>query len=115
MNKILVIENDKRTASMAVEELKNSLKEVSVYVCLTGLEGLKSLKRRSFDLVISESTLSDMTGLELLKGMEELGGHWPTIILSTPGLGDEAVRYMRSGVYDASQSGAKGAGSELPV
>ncbi len=100
MSKILIIENDKKTASLAAEALKNGLNDVSVHICLSGMEGMKNLKRKSFDLVITESRLTDMTGFELLKGMAEIGGPWPTIILSMPGRGDEAIKYMRIGVYD---------------
>jgi DNA-binding response OmpR family regulator len=100
MSKILIIENDKKAASRAADGLKGGLNDVSIYICLSGMEGLKNLKRKSFDLVISESRLADMSGFDLLKGMAEIGGHWPTIILSAPGRGDEAVKYMRVGVYD---------------
>ncbi len=100
MNKILIIENDKKTAAGAASELKNNIKKVNIHICLTGCEGLKYLRRKSVDLVISESMLTDLNGFELISGMAELGGHWPTIIISTPGRGDEAVKYMRSGIYD---------------
>jgi len=100
MSKILIIENDKKTASRAADGLKGGLNDANIYICLSGMEGLKNLKRKSFDLVISESRLTDMTGFDLLKGMAEIGGHWPTIILSALGRGDEAVKYMRIGVYD---------------
>ena len=100
MSKILIIENDKKAASKAADELKYNLADASVCICLSGMDGLKNLKRKSFDLVISESRLTDMTGFELLKEMAEIGGHWPTIILAGPGQGHEAVKYMRTGVYD---------------
>jgi DNA-binding response OmpR family regulator len=100
MSKILIIENDKKTANLAADAIKSDLNDVSVFICLSGMEGLKNLKKRSFDLVISESRLSDMTGFDLLKAMVEIGGHWPAIILSIPGRGDEAIKYMRIGVYD---------------
>lgn len=100
MSKILIIENDNNSASRAAACLKNGLNDVDVSISLSGIEGLKSLKRKSFDLVIAESRLTDMTGFDLLKGMAEIGGHWPTIILSIPGRGEEAVKYMRNGVYD---------------
>ncbi|UCE67136.1 MAG: response regulator [Candidatus Zixiibacteriota bacterium] len=100
MSKILIIENDKKTASLAADALRSGLNDVSVYICLSAADGMKNLKRKSFDLVITASRLADMTGFELLKGMAEIGGHWPTIILSAPGRGDEAVKYMRIGVYD---------------
>lgn len=100
MSKILIIENDKKSASGAVGALKKNIQDAKIQICLTGHEGLKYLNRKSIDLVISESHLSDLSGFELISGMAELGGHWPTIIISTPGRGDEAVRYMRSGIYD---------------
>ena|GEM_PF-1271042 len=100
MSKILIIENDKKAASRAADGLKEGLNDASIHICLSGMEGLQNLKRKSFDLVISESRLADMTGFDLMKGMAEIGGHWPIIILSVPGRGDEAVKYMRVGVYD---------------
>lgn len=100
MKKILIIESDEKAASRAADALKSGLSDVKIQVSLTGSEGLKCLKRRTFDLVISESRLEDMTGFELLKAMTDIGGHWPAIILSAAGQGDEAVKYMRAGVYD---------------
>ena len=100
MSKILIIENDKKTASRAADALKNGLADVEIQICLAGFEGLNQLKSKSYDLVISEGRLSDMTGFELLQGMAEIGGHWPVIILSSAGRGDEAVKFMRTGVYD---------------
>ncbi|UCC80532.1 MAG: response regulator [Candidatus Zixiibacteriota bacterium] len=100
MSKILIIENDENTASKAAVSLKDGLDGVNICISLSGIEGLKNLKRKSFDLVIAESRLADMNGFDLLKGMAEIGGHWPTIILSVPGRGEEAVKYMRKGVYD---------------
>ncbi len=100
MSKILIIENDKNSASKAAAFLKDGLGDVGVCISLSGIEGLKNLKRKSFDLVIAESRLTDITGFDLLKGMAEIGGHWPAIILSVPGRGEEAVKYMRKGVYD---------------
>lgn len=100
MSNILIIENDKKSASRAAGELKKNIQDAKIQICLTGHDGLKYLKRKSIDLVISESHLSDINGFDLIGGMAELGGNWPTIIISTPGRGDEAVRYMRSGIYD---------------
>ncbi len=100
MSKILIIENDKNSASRAAGELKKNIRDAKIQICLTGHGGLKHLNRKSIDLVISESHLSDLNGFDLISGMAELGGHWPTIIISAPGRGDEALRYMRSGIYD---------------
>jgi DNA-binding response OmpR family regulator len=100
MNKILIIENDKKAASMTAEVLKGGLADLDIQICLSGFDGLKLMKRKSFNLVISESRLSDITGFELLKRMSEIGGHRSAIILSSTGKSDEAVKYMRIGVYD---------------
>jgi DNA-binding NarL/FixJ family response regulator len=98
--KILIIENERRTAAKAAEILENEIDNVSIHICLSGMEGLKTLKRKSFDLVISESRLADMSGFELLRGMAEIGGRWPVIILSMPEGTGKAIRFVRKGVYD---------------
>jgi DNA-binding NarL/FixJ family response regulator len=100
MRKILIIENDKKAATRAAEALKKGLDGVDVQTCLTGIDGLKNLKKKTYDLVISESRLSDMTGFELLKSMAEIRDHRAVIIISSAGWGDEALNYIRKGVYD---------------
>lgn len=100
MSKILIIENNKNVAAKASEALKICLDDADVHICRSGNDGLKRMKKRSFDLVISGSRLSDMTGFELLESINEIGGHWPVIILSSSAQSDEAVKYTRTGVYD---------------
>jgi len=100
MRKILIIEKDKKAASRAADALEKYLGDVNVQICLTGNGGLKNLKGKSYDLVISESRLSDMTGFELLRALAEIGINLPTIILSSAASGNEALRYTRNGVCD---------------
>jgi len=100
MRKILIIEKDEKAASRAADALKNGLGDVNVRICLTGNDGLKYLKGKSYDLVISESRLSDMTGFEILRSLAETGENLPIIILSSASPGDEASEYTKTGVYD---------------
>jgi len=100
MRNVLIIEKDKKAASRAADALTKGLGDVSVRICLTGSDGLKYLKGKSYDLVISESRLSDMTGFEILRGLAETGENLPIIILSSAASGDEASKYTKIGIYD---------------
>jgi CheY-like chemotaxis protein len=100
MKKILIVGNDRESAAGTADVLREAIKNAEIDVCLGGKCALECLKKRACDLVVVRNGLADMTGLELLEAMSELGGRWPVIILSISGRADEALKYMRLGAYD---------------
>lgn len=62
--KILVIDDEPSVADALRIILEDDGYEVSV--ALTGLEGIELIRERSFDVVVSDLRLPDITGLEVL-------------------------------------------------
>ena len=100
MKKIMIVENNRESAERASSGLKKSLKDIGIDMFLTGKEALENSKKQAYDLVVSESALSDMSGFEFFRALEESGAHCPVIIVSSPGMSAEAIKYMRLGAYD---------------
>ena len=64
MENLLLVSSDKTPLSDLASALEKD-KDVDVSWVKSGLEALKSVSGSSFDLVITDETLADMTGLEL--------------------------------------------------
>ena len=64
MENLLLVSSDKTTLSDLASAMKKD-KDVDVSWAKSGLEALKSVSGVAFDLVITDETLADMTGLEL--------------------------------------------------
>jgi DNA-binding NtrC family response regulator len=64
MDNLLLVSSDKTPLSDLASALEKD-KDVDVSWAKSGLEALKSVSGSVFDLVITDETLADMTGLEL--------------------------------------------------
>ncbi len=64
MENLLLVCSDKELLSDLASSLERD-KDVEVSWAKSGLEALKSVSSLDFDLVITDETLADMTGLEL--------------------------------------------------
>ena len=64
MENLLLVSSDKTSLSDLASVLEKD-KDVDVSWAESGLEALKSVSSSSFDIVITDETLADMTGLEL--------------------------------------------------
>ena len=68
MENLLLVSSDKTSLSDLASALEKD-KDVDVSWAKSGLEALESVSGPVFDLVITDETLSDMTGLELADKM----------------------------------------------
>jgi DNA-binding NtrC family response regulator len=64
MENLLLVSSDKRSLSDLASALEKN-KDIDVSWANSGFEALKSVSDSSFDMVITDETLKDMTGLEL--------------------------------------------------
>jgi len=55
---------------------------IKVDVVSSAIEGLEHLKRRKFDVIVSDYEMPDMTGIDLLKKLKTLGDTTPFIIFT---------------------------------
>jgi DNA-binding response OmpR family regulator len=80
MAKILFVEDDTGLAEMVVEWL--TFERHNVEVVHNGKEGFERLQLGSFDVVILDRQLPEMTGLEILKEHRAEGGTTPILMLT---------------------------------
>ena len=65
-----------------------------------GVEALRVLQEDSFDVVISDLRMVNMTGVELLKAIKSRDLDLPFILITAYGSIDSAVEVMRCGAFD---------------
>ncbi len=65
-----------------------------------GAEALRALQEESFDVVISDLRMVNMTGVELLKAIKARDLDLPFILITAYGSIDSAVEVMRCGAFD---------------
>lgn len=82
-------------------------RDLTVVCCSTGAEALAVLDREPADVVISDVTLPDMTGLALL---ETVGNRWPglpVVMLAADASVPQAVAALKAGAADFAQKPLK--------
>lgn len=97
MAKILVVEDDGLTAQIIKDAL--SLHGHTVALARDGEEGFSSFVQGSFDLVLLDLVLPDVSGLQLLREFRQRS-EIPVIILTARDEGDEKVHGLDLGADD---------------
>ena len=95
---ILVIEDDPTFRSLLVAILEDE--GYGIVEEEDGKQALLALRRRSFDLVLSDLRLPGMEGLELFRSAKAEGIAPPFILLTAFGTVEEAVSALKEGVTD---------------
>jgi two-component system response regulator AtoC len=96
--RILLVEDDETFRSFLRTILEDDGYEVQT--ADDGLNGLRSLRRESFDLVISDLKMPGKSGLELFRETRSDPGPPRFIFLTAFGKVDEAVAAMKEGAVD---------------
>jgi two-component system, NtrC family, response regulator AtoC len=96
--KILVVDDEKLVRDFIVETLKR--KNYDVEAAENGQKALGLLKDRSFDLVITDMKMPDLTGIDLLKKIKETAPETLVIIITAYGSVENAVEAMRLGAFN---------------
>lgn len=99
--KILCIEDDRETAALIAEELVERGFEVSV--AYGGQEGLLAIMKSTPDLVLCDISMPSMTGLEVLKRLNEIAprfGKIPLVFLTALADRDNELKGRRLGADD---------------
>jgi DNA-binding response OmpR family regulator len=96
--RILVIEDDRKTASALYDGLRNEGYAVSVAV--SGPEGLDLLAASPFELVVLDWMLPGCDGIEVLKQLRGRGNRTPLILLTARDTVDDRVQGLDSGADD---------------
>ncbi len=98
MAKILVVEDKASMAQMLKESLE--LEGYEVIIASDGAEGIKRIKERNADLVLTDLKLPKKNGIEVLKASRNERPLTPVIVMTAYGSIETAVNAMKLGAYD---------------
>lgn len=96
--KILVIDDDPSIRNMLAIVLKKSGYDVTCTE--SGKTSLEKLKKESFDLVISDIKMPDISGIDLLKKIKIITPEIPVIMITAYASANDAVEAMKLGAED---------------
>ncbi|HGE69481.1 TPA: sigma-54-dependent Fis family transcriptional regulator [Candidatus Poribacteria bacterium] len=98
MSKILLIEDDETMRDGMSQVLKRAGHDV---VCVSnGFDGIKSLSKEKFDLVITDFKMEGMDGMEVLEKVKSIDENIEVLMITAYGTIDMAVEAMRKGAFD---------------
>jgi len=96
--KILIVEDEK-----SMREILKILLEEEDYIVSTaaeGLEGLASIEKDIFDLVITDMKMPGADGFEVLRKVKEISPETMVIMITAFGTTETAIQAMKLGAYD---------------
>ncbi|MER3120659.1 response regulator transcription factor [Bacillus altitudinis] len=96
--KILVVEDEKKIARVLSLELEYEGYEVTVQD--TGMKGLQALEEGSFDLVLLDVMLPELSGLEVLRRVRKTNTATPIILITARGSVPDKVSGLDLGAND---------------
>ncbi|MFJ5670441.1 response regulator transcription factor [Bacillus safensis] len=96
--KILVVEDEKKIARVLSLELEYEGYEVTVKD--TGMDGLQALEEDSFDLVLLDVMLPELSGLEVLRRVRKTNSVTPIILITARGSVPDKVSGLDLGAND---------------
>lgn len=96
--KILVVEDEKKIARVLSLELEYEGYEVTVKE--TGIDGLQALEEDSFDLVLLDVMLPELSGLEVLRRVRKTNTATPIILITARGSVPDKVSGLDLGAND---------------
>ncbi len=97
MIKVLVVDDDKNTREM----IKSALEKLYYVETSNSAENaLELVKHKSFDIIISDYNMYNMSGLEFLEEIKKRGLNAYFILITAYGTGDLAIKSIQSGAYE---------------
>ena len=96
--KVLLVETDATDRSLMAERFKQLGHQVNAVG--DGLRAFEKIAEDHYDLVMTELSLPNMRGIDLLKKIKEVNESLPVIFISAQAGVTEAVEAMKLGAYD---------------
>ncbi len=96
--KILLVEDHDtlRTGiKMTLQDEGHEIKE-----CSTGKEAMEVIERESFDLIITDIKLGDISGIEVMEKAKEINAATEVIIITAFATPETAIKALRLGAFD---------------
>ncbi len=97
-SRILIVDDEESIREFLEIMLKKEGYEITTAV--DGLNAKEILTKKSFDMIISDMQMPNMTGIELLKHVKESYPDIVFMIITAFGTTETAVEAMKMGAYD---------------
>jgi two-component system response regulator FlrC len=98
MEELLVVDDEPQMLIAINETLRRS--GYSITTAGSGMEAIRRLKEKYYQLVITDMRMPEVSGLDLLRKVKSLTPQIPVILLTAYGTVQNAVDAMRDGAYD---------------
>jgi len=98
MSHVLIVEDKESMSRMLRESLE--AEGFNTSIAPDGAKGIETLKRESFDLVLTDLNLPGADGIEVLKASKEQAPLRPVIVMTAFGSIETAVDAMKQGAFD---------------
>ncbi|MAT39447.1 MAG: two-component system response regulator [Ectothiorhodospiraceae bacterium] len=95
---ILIIDDEQAQADAIAGYLKK--KGYAVTIADSGTAGVRGFENASFDLVLTDYKMPDITGAEVLRKLKEIQPEIPVIVMTAYGSIESAVDLMKQGAFD---------------
>jgi DNA-binding NtrC family response regulator len=95
---LLVVDDEPQMLIAINETLRRS--GYSITTAGSGIEALRRLKEKYYQLVITDMRMPEVSGIDLLRKVKNLTPQTPVILLTAYGTIQNAVDAMRDGAYD---------------
>ena len=98
IEQILVVDDE----PLMREFLETTLKRNSydVLTCPNGMDAIKELQKRNFDLVLTDMKMPGIGGIEVLEEVKRVSPETEVIVMTAYGTVETAVEAMKKGAYD---------------
>jgi two-component system response regulator AtoC len=98
VEKVLVIDDEQLVRDFITETLHR--KGIEAIAAENGKTGLSLFKESSFDLVITDMKMPDLTGIDVLKKIKEISPQTVVVVITAFGSVENAVEAMRLGAFN---------------
>jgi two-component system response regulator AtoC len=98
IEKVLVVDDEELMRHFLAEALAR--KHCSIDVAKNGKEAIALLKKNSYDLLLTDMKMPDLSGIEVLRKAKEIFPHIVAIVMTAHGTIENAVEAMRLGAFN---------------
>ena len=95
--RILVVDDQLEMARLLADQLRDGGYQVEL--ASGGQEALVAVRARSFELIVCDLKMERVDGLDVLRGVKELDGDLPVLIMTAFGAIESAVEAVKLGAY----------------
>lgn len=98
--RVLVIDDDEDYRFLIKDLLVAAELPVEIEEASSSSQGIKTLKSQNFDCVLIDYIIPGITGLDVIKTLQDIGNHTPFIMLTA--FGDETLgnELIKQGAFD---------------